>query len=126
MPRGFAARWASVSVPLLEQLLLLLSHEVTSDSLRPWTAACQASLSLTISRSLLKLVSIESVMPSSPLLSREIRRHYWLGWTVACGMASGVQGLPAPQGPSRAEAGGGSWMSPAGPHLVTWWPGEST
>ena len=34
MPRGFAARWASVSVPLLEQLLLLLSHEVTSDSLR--------------------------------------------------------------------------------------------
>jgi len=31
----------------------------------PWTAACQASLSVTNSRSLLKLVSIESVMPSS-------------------------------------------------------------
>ena len=31
----------------------------------PWTAACQASLSFTISRSLLKLLSIESVMPSS-------------------------------------------------------------
>ena len=30
-----------------------------------WTAACQASLSITNSRSLLKLVSIESVMPSS-------------------------------------------------------------
>ena len=28
----------------------------------PWTAACQASLSFTISRSLLKLMSIESVM----------------------------------------------------------------
>ena len=27
-----------------------------------WTAACQASLSLTISQSLLKLMSIESVM----------------------------------------------------------------
>ena len=30
----------------------------------PWTAACQASLSFTISRRLLKLVWIESVMPS--------------------------------------------------------------
>ena len=34
----------------------------------PWTAACQASLSFTISRSLLKLMSIESVMPSSHLV----------------------------------------------------------
>ena len=31
----------------------------------PWTAACQASLSFTNSRSLLKLMSIESVMPSN-------------------------------------------------------------
>ena len=31
----------------------------------PWTAACQASLSITNSRRLLKLVSIESVMPSN-------------------------------------------------------------
>ena len=31
----------------------------------PWTAACQASLSFTISRSLLKLMSIGSVMPSN-------------------------------------------------------------
>ena len=30
-----------------------------------WTAACQASLSITNSRSLLKLMSIESVMPSN-------------------------------------------------------------
>ena len=30
----------------------------------PWTAACQASLSFTISWSLLKLTSVESVMPS--------------------------------------------------------------
>ena len=34
----------------------------------PWTAACQASLSITNSRSLLKLVSIESVMPSNHLI----------------------------------------------------------
>ena len=33
-----------------------------------WTAACQASLSFTISHSLLKLMSIESVMPSNLLL----------------------------------------------------------
>ena len=31
----------------------------------PWTAACQASLSFTISQSLLKLMSIESVIPSN-------------------------------------------------------------
>ena len=34
----------------------------------PWTAACQASLSITSSRSLLKLMSIESVMPSNHLV----------------------------------------------------------
>ena len=34
----------------------------------PWTAACQASLSLTISWSLLKLLSIESVIPSNHLV----------------------------------------------------------
>ena len=34
----------------------------------PWTAACQASLSITNSHSLLKLMSIESVMPSNHLI----------------------------------------------------------
>ena len=34
----------------------------------PWTAACQASLSITNSQSSLKLMSIESVMPSSHLI----------------------------------------------------------
>ena len=34
----------------------------------PWSAACQASLSFTISQSLLKLTSIESVMPSNHLI----------------------------------------------------------
>ena len=34
----------------------------------PWTAARQASLSITNSQSLLKLMSIESVMPSNHLI----------------------------------------------------------
>ena len=34
----------------------------------PWTAACQASPSITNSQSLLKLMCIESVMPSSHLI----------------------------------------------------------
>ena len=39
-----------------------------SDSVTPWSAAHQASLSITNSWSLLKLMSIESVMPSSHLI----------------------------------------------------------
>ena len=41
------------------------SCSVMSDSVTPWTAACQASPSITNSRSLLKLISIESMMSSS-------------------------------------------------------------
>ena len=36
--------------------------------LTPWTTACQASLSITNSWSLLKLMAIESVMPSNHLI----------------------------------------------------------
>ena len=62
--------------PFLHRLLLHtpkfssvpFSCSVVSSSLRPWTAACQASLSITNSRSLLKLMSIESVMPSNHLI----------------------------------------------------------
>ena len=50
--------------------LLLFSHSVVSDSATPWTAAHQASLSFTISQSLLKLMSIESAMPSNHLILR--------------------------------------------------------
>ena len=41
------------------------SRSVMSDS---WTAACQASLSITNIRSLLKLMPIQSVMPSNNLI----------------------------------------------------------
>ena len=46
------------------------SHSVVSNSSRPRIAARQASLSITSSRSLLKFMSIESVMPSSHLILR--------------------------------------------------------
>ena len=46
--------------------VLLLSHARLS--VAPWTVPRQASLSITISQNLHKLMSIESVMPSNPLL----------------------------------------------------------
>ena len=46
-------------VPSLSRVLLFAT---------PWTAASQASLSFTISLSLLSLMSIEGVMPSNHLL----------------------------------------------------------
>ena len=39
-----------------------------SDSATPWTAACQASLSITNSQSLLRFMSIKLVMPSNHLI----------------------------------------------------------
>ena len=62
---------------LIEDSLLLqgiqsynqFSRSVMSDSLpTPWTAAIQASLSITNTQSLLKLISIELVMPSNHLI----------------------------------------------------------
>ena len=44
------------------------SQSVVSDSATPWTATCQASLSFTISGSLLKFMSIELGMPSNHLV----------------------------------------------------------
>ena len=44
----------------------LLSH--VQLFVTPWTAACQASLSFTISLSLPKLMSIKLVMPSNHLI----------------------------------------------------------
>ena len=44
------------------------SCSVVSDSATPWTAACQASLSITNSWSLSKPMSIESMMPSNHLI----------------------------------------------------------
>ena len=61
-PRGSSR----VSTCLL--LLSLFSHRVVSNSATPWTAACQAPLSSTVSQSLLKFISIESVILSNHLI----------------------------------------------------------
>ena len=57
------------------QTMFFLGHQIAqfslsvmSDSATPWTAACQAFLSITSSWSLLKLMSIESVMPFNHLI----------------------------------------------------------
>ena len=51
-------RWFSSTQPLGRVQLFAI----------PWTAACQASLSITNSQSLLKLMSIKSVMPSNHMI----------------------------------------------------------
>ena len=56
--RGFEGQSVQ-SVQALSRVLLFVT---------PWTAALQASLSFTISQSLLKLMSIGSVMPSNHLI----------------------------------------------------------
>ena len=52
--------------PFFAVVLQLLSHVWLFAT--PWTAACQASLSFTILQSLLKFISIESVMLSNHLI----------------------------------------------------------
>ena len=55
----------SISFPMFSLFHLsafLFSHSVVSYSVTPWAAVCQASLSFTIFWSLLKLMSIESMM----------------------------------------------------------------
>ena len=49
-------------------IVVFFSPPVMSDSATPWTTACQASLSLTISQSLPKFLSVVSVIPSSHLI----------------------------------------------------------
>ena len=58
--------WCALGVQYTLAFVLSLSH-VQLFAI-PWTAACQASLSFTISQSLLKLMSIELVMPSNHLI----------------------------------------------------------
>ena len=55
----FTYCWGLSSVQSLNRMRLFAT---------PWIAACQASLSITISRSSLKLTSIESMMPCTHLI----------------------------------------------------------
>ena len=74
----------SVSLPVVVQSLSHVQLFAT-----PWTVACQESLSFTISLSLLKLISIESVMSSnhshalwSPFLAFNLSQHPGLSQSV--------------------------------------------
>ena len=49
-------------------MIVQFSCSVMSNSVTPWTEACQASLSITNSLSLFKLMSIALVMPSNYLI----------------------------------------------------------
>ena len=57
-----------LSILLMESISVQLSHSCVWLFATPWTAAWQASLSITNSQSLSKLMSIESVMPSNQLI----------------------------------------------------------
>ena len=68
-----AQYWQQRSNVVLSSMHIVVSVSVQSFShvwlfVTPWTTARQASLSITNSRSLLKLMSIESVMPSNHLI----------------------------------------------------------
>ena len=58
----------------------------------PWTAACQASLSITNSRSLPKLMSIESVMPSKHLIL--CRSQFFATGGQSIGVSASTSVLP--------------------------------
>ena len=70
------------------------SRSVMSDSVTPWTSECQASLSITNSQSLLKLMSVELVMPSQNSRGRinglskysedRKQRSHWYLWPWNC------------------------------------------
>ena len=65
----YFGKWSSVQ----------FCRSVMSDSVTPWITAHQASLSITISQSSLKLMSIESVMPSShPTLCHSLFLLPWI------------------------------------------------
>ena len=58
----------SMQVSKTTQRCTCVSLSVVSNSVTPWTVACQASLFITSSWNLLKLMSIEFVMPSNHLI----------------------------------------------------------
>ena len=61
-------RWGEVKKQSKMIISVNFIHSIVSNSVIPWIAAHQASLSITNSRSLHKLMFIESVMPSNHLI----------------------------------------------------------
>ena len=70
LPHGICSFWLLLFFEFLFRSFssVQFSRSVVSNSATPWIAARQASLSIANSQSLLKLMSIESVMPSSHLI----------------------------------------------------------
>ena len=66
--QGSKPKSVRLQSPLQEISVVVQSLSCVRLFVTPWTAACQASLSFTISQSLLKLRSIESVTPSNHLI----------------------------------------------------------
>ena len=96
-----------MTCPSFTGLLFLFSPSVVSDSAAPRTVARQASLSFTISQSLLKLMSTELVMPSNhlnpchPLLLPSIfpaSESFLMSWLFTSGGASASVLLMSIQG----------------------------
>ena len=65
-PEHNVTSWANVETKNFPQFFSVAQSCLTLAT--PWTAACQASLSITNSWSLLKLMSFKSVMPSNNLI----------------------------------------------------------
>ena len=66
----FPTQGSKPGLPRYRRILYQLSQQLSCVQLfvTPWTAACQAPLSSTISQSLIRFMSIESVKPSSHLI----------------------------------------------------------
>ena len=68
-PRTFPVLLIAFQVPYFQNSLVVAqSLNCLWPFATPWTVACQTSLPFSISQSLLKLMSIESVMPSNHLI----------------------------------------------------------
>ena len=53
---------------IFDKIIVVQSLNCVQLFATPWTAACQAPLTSTLSQSLLKLITVESVMPSNYLI----------------------------------------------------------
>ena len=87
-------------LPFWKYTLLLFVVQLPSRAqlfVTPWTAACQASMSFTVSQSLLKLTSIESMMPSNHLIpfSSCLQSSLVSGSSPMSQFASGSQSIGA-------------------------------
>ena len=68
-PRPPCPFWDSIWIAVCTHIQYHhVTHTTSEHFATPWIAACQASLTITSSRSLLKLMSIKSMMPSNHLI----------------------------------------------------------